>query len=392
MIQGSIIAPILFVLIMGKRTHKKSYPTFLCSCAYWLFAAIEATDLLETIFLLSDSYKHIIYTTEAIICIAMIVATSYAIVTLLSYISPGGDGNNNGKLFQQKFDFLYKVFAGLTAVFFCEVPFVVARCKVLTAGVQHVLPGTFYFWLIKDVVFVGLILVMIFIQKFGHNSLHLPCKPSYDCSIAHFEPEKRDRYIYRYKANYSTVSQTEETEKRSVQGAKALNSIIVQSNVDASQQRTITEQSSQAERMADHNKNELARITVQDGEGDVHCNTGQQSCKTALQPNAGDELISSDSDDSSDVSVIDRRFAISQDAEKVTGSRIDRQHNSSRSSKGHGKAKTSKKEVCTSMTNYNLPVKTEKKVMFKFDMGPGKFLKFKSRSDSPPTMVHDVPR
>ena len=204
--------PVLLAFMMSKRTRKMRNTTFLCSLAYWLILAIEAIDLLETV-VLEDAHKHIIFTTEAMISIVMILATSYAVITLISYMSPVAGDN---KYFEEdeKFDFLYKAIAGSVAVLFCEIPLIVARCRTLAVDLQHILPGTFYVWLIKDIVFVPIILVLIYVQKFGRKYLRLPCKNYDKDTDFHFEPEKRDRYIYKNKRNNLSSSGKDQSKKQ----------------------------------------------------------------------------------------------------------------------------------------------------------------------------------
>ena len=194
------MTPVLLALLMCKRTRKMRYSTFLISCAYWLVLAVEAISLLENV-LLEDTHEHTIYTTEAMISVVTIVSASYAIITLISYLSPVTPASAVDDLESEheKFDFLYRAFVGTVCVLFCEIPLIVARFRMLAMDKQRLLPGTFYVWLIKDVFFVPIILVMIYGQKFGNRYLRLPCKTVDRDTALQFEPEKRDRYIHQYK-------------------------------------------------------------------------------------------------------------------------------------------------------------------------------------------------
>ena len=182
----------LLVLLMGRRTRKMSFNTYLMVFAYWFIIAVECGSLLEML-LISDVDKHVIFTTEAITCIAMIASNTYAIVTLCSYINPRGfiDKAN----MKNKFHFVYIVLVCGCGILFAEIPMLVTRMRLMTS-MPHSLPGSFYLWLIKDIVFIGLILVLGYVQRFGQKYLRLPFKPSVNSSKhVFFQPEKRDRYI-----------------------------------------------------------------------------------------------------------------------------------------------------------------------------------------------------
>ena len=143
-----------------------------------------------------------VYTSEAITCIAMIGANSYAIVTLCSYVNPRGlmpDPNRDDGAVKTKFPFVYIVFMCVTGILFAEIPMLVARFQVLAT--RQTLPGSFYLWLIKDVIFIVLIAVLAYVQRFGHRYLRIPCKPSFDNKHVFFQPEKRDKYINEYRRN-----------------------------------------------------------------------------------------------------------------------------------------------------------------------------------------------
>ena len=131
--------PIMLAMLMGRRTHKMNFNTYMLTFVYWLVTAVEATDLLENA-LLGEDYRHMIYTTEAIIAIVTIICNSYAIVTLCSYVTPAHSKRRRGSSgetpaadkadFEEKFDLLYKGFTGAAGLVFAEIPFLVARFQV----------------------------------------------------------------------------------------------------------------------------------------------------------------------------------------------------------------------------------------------------------------------
>ncbi len=186
----TIVVPVLLTLFMGRRTCKMSYHTAIFVFAYWLVIAIEATDLVEVV-RLGDLYKNVVYTTEAVTCITMIIVNSYAVVTLCSYISPGSDA----KQCKKRFDFIYRVFVGASGILLAEIPFVVARVQIMTAVHMEAIQATFYMWFVKDVLFIALIGAMLILQKFGKTLETLPCKINLDNTEVFFQPEKRDTYI-----------------------------------------------------------------------------------------------------------------------------------------------------------------------------------------------------
>ena len=177
-----------------------SLNTYLLCFSYWLVVAVEATDLIQTA-LLHTQYKHIIYTSEATITIVMIVTNSYAVVTLCSYITPVKANDTKKK--KAQFNILYKMFIGVAAIVFVEVPLLVARFRVLALHISpYNIPGTFYFWLIKDLLLVPMISLAILYNKFGHHLAQLPCQPALlvvDTPNVLFQPEKRDEYIVKKK-------------------------------------------------------------------------------------------------------------------------------------------------------------------------------------------------
>lgn len=183
---------------MGRRTRKMSYNTVLVIFCYWLIAGIEAADLIETAVILSPRYQHVVYTTEAIVSIVMIICNSYSIVTLCSYISPMG--SKDDRTSRRRFNFLYRVLSGAAGVLFVETPLLVARCQIIFGGgAWHRSPAVFYMWLIKDVLLIVLIIVTVVLQKIGLPSVMQPCGISFDNPDVFFQPEKRDVYIVRHK-------------------------------------------------------------------------------------------------------------------------------------------------------------------------------------------------
>jgi hypothetical protein len=193
----SVAIPILISFLMGRRTIKMSFPTYILTFAYWFIIAIESVDMLETI-RLGDVYRNVIYTTMAIVSISMIMTNSYAVVTLCSFISP--QAGRGSKQFGKQFDFIYRILVGCSAILFTEIPLLVARFQILTADISRILPAVFYLWLIKDFIFLCLILVILLAQKLNKRYvLKLPCKMNFDNPDIIFQPEKRDAYIERKK-------------------------------------------------------------------------------------------------------------------------------------------------------------------------------------------------
>ncbi len=193
--------PVLLALFMGRRTRKMNCKTYILNFAYWLVAAIEASDLLESA-LLSKKYKHIICTTEAIVAIVMIITNSYAVITLCSYLTPVNVSLTTNKKYSKKFDLVFKIFVGCAGVLFVETPFVIARFQIMirSGEIHSVLCGTFYMWMLKDVLFIFLIVLMMILQGNIRQRLKTtPCRPTFDSSGVFFEPEKRDTYIYHQK-------------------------------------------------------------------------------------------------------------------------------------------------------------------------------------------------
>lgn len=199
----SIVIPIIVALSMGKRTRKMTIGTYLLSFAYWFVTALESVGLLE-VALKNNQYKRIIFTTETIICITMIVINSYAIVTLCSYINPMNIIDN--KRTTHKFDFVYRVVLAVSGIVFAEIPLFISRCHILVQHKGNALPGTFYVWFMKDILWLVLIPVLLYVQRFGQKYLRIPCKPRFENKHLHFEPEKRDAYINRHKRKIYSVA------------------------------------------------------------------------------------------------------------------------------------------------------------------------------------------
>ncbi|KAK2165065.1 hypothetical protein LSH36_55g04030 [Paralvinella palmiformis] len=196
-IQISVAVPVLISLLMGRRTNKMSFSTYLLTFAYWFVIAIESVDLLDTI-RLGDIYRHVIYTTMSIIAISIIITNSYALVTLCSFISPqAGSGR---KQVHEQFDFIYRTLVGGSGVLFMETPLLVARFQILASDLSKILPAAFYLWLIKDFIFIFLIVAIICTQKVNNKYVaRLPCRVNFDNPDVMFKPEKRDEYIAQQK-------------------------------------------------------------------------------------------------------------------------------------------------------------------------------------------------
>jgi hypothetical protein len=196
-IQSSIFIPALLCLFMGRRSRKMTFNTHLLTFTYWLVTAIEAAELLDYSLLHAD-YSHIIFTTEAIICIVRIITHSYAVVTLCSYISPMRREIDHE--FQKKFDFLYQCFVVISGIIFSEIPLLTARFQIIALNPSNRLPGSFYMWLIKDFIFISLLLVLMVGQRIARkSSAKMLCRIHLDTPNVVFQPEKRDVYIVRKK-------------------------------------------------------------------------------------------------------------------------------------------------------------------------------------------------
>lgn len=202
-IQICLVFPAMLALSMGRRTRKMNLSTSVLVFSYWLITGIEAGSMIETA-LLGDRYIHSVYTTETIVSVVMIIANSYAIVTLCSYISPMGCRDHHAT--KKRFDFLYKTVMGVAGIIFIEIPQLVARCQILaagSAGPNQFLSGVFYMWMIKDILFIPLIITLLLLQKMGRSPIvdviKTPCAVNFDNPDVFFLPEKRDAYIVRHK-------------------------------------------------------------------------------------------------------------------------------------------------------------------------------------------------
>lgn len=190
--------PILLSLLMGRRSRKMAVNTYIFTSVYWLITAIEASDLLETA-MISKVYKHTIFTTEAIVSIVMIITNAYAIVTLCSFLTPSL-GESGG---DHKFDLIYRSFVGLAGIFFVESPMLIARFQIISTNASQVIHGSFYMWVMKDCLFVILIIIILLHQQFRKKyvkyfKLQASTAP-FDNPSVDFEPEKRDVYIHKVK-------------------------------------------------------------------------------------------------------------------------------------------------------------------------------------------------
>src|SRR6218665_1140391 len=193
----------MLALAMGRRTRKMNLQTCLIVFCYWLVTGIEAGSMIETA-LLGDRYVNSVYTTETIVSVVMIIANSYAIVTLCSYISPMGCRDEQAT--NKRFDFLFKTMMGATGIVLVETPQLVARCQILAAGSTgpyQYLSGVFYMWMFKDILFIPLIITLLLLQKMGGHRvvkvIKTPCSVNFDNPDVLFLPEKRDAYIIRHK-------------------------------------------------------------------------------------------------------------------------------------------------------------------------------------------------
>ena len=180
---------------MGRRTMKMYLNTYIFSFLYWLVLAIEAADLLESA-MLNQVHQHVVFTTEAIVSIIMILCSSYAIVTLCSFITPAGE-DGNGKRNAQ-FNFLYRSFVGVTGIFLGELPFLIARIQIIAKDSHRVIQGSFYMWVVKDLLMMGLIVIVLFGQKITSKYdkiFNSSCTPLFDNPNVFFQPEVRDRHL-----------------------------------------------------------------------------------------------------------------------------------------------------------------------------------------------------
>ena len=210
-----MVSPVLLALIMGRRTGKMRLNTQLLVFAYWFIGALDAIELLESA-MLSKEYKHVIFTTEAIVFISLILSNSYALVTLCSYLAPKDDDDLELERYSKKFNFVYKAVISNIAILFCEIPMLVARFQILFTSLHRVVIGSFILWIIKNLIFIVLIFLYVFLPKIQKGVSRWKCKPMIDSDKAFFKPEKRDAYIYTHQfkqARRSALKKESPTER-----------------------------------------------------------------------------------------------------------------------------------------------------------------------------------
>jgi len=196
---------------MGHRTRKMSCSTVVLVACYWLLVGIETADLIaiDTIATATASL-HAIVSSAAIIAIAAILSSSYAAVTLCSFISPtdddGGPPSNSRVRRLPTFDALYRVVVAATGILFVEIPLVVVRSQVIAAANQapafRRLPVVFCMWLIKDSAFIAIavVTVVLYVVKARRGKTEgMSCnscgRMAFDNPDVFFAPEKRDTYL-----------------------------------------------------------------------------------------------------------------------------------------------------------------------------------------------------
>jgi len=224
LIQLTLVVPALLTLAMGYRTRKMSCATVIIVSCYWLVTGIETADLIAIDILITAVRSlHAIVSSAAIIAIASILSSSYAVVTLCSFISPSdgttsprtGTGNSptlnagNPRTRLPTFDALYRVIVGASGILFAEVPLVVVRSQVIAVyyrqssqTLSRQLPVVFILWLIKNTTFILIAMVLVAIytvrvrRKVGGDVLCNACgRMAFDNPDVFFAPEKRDTYI-----------------------------------------------------------------------------------------------------------------------------------------------------------------------------------------------------
>lgn len=194
-LQCCMVVPIIVSLMMGRRTRKMSYNVYVLVFVYWFVTTVEAVNVMEVV-KLGVVDKHVICTTESIVAIVIIVTNSYAVVTLCSYITPTSSTHlKSGK----KFDRLYAAFIAASGILFAEIPLFITKIQILYYVHSHdslLLPGTFYMWMLKNILFTGLIAFMILVRRvMPKKYARIPCRPLFDSKDVFFKPEKRDIYI-----------------------------------------------------------------------------------------------------------------------------------------------------------------------------------------------------
>lgn len=236
-----------------------SYTTALMSFTYWLVTSIECASLIETTLLCGYSKVHFAVTTQVTVCVACILANSYAIVTLCSYLSPMTCKGDKTEV-KARFDVIFKCIVGVTGVVFVEIPQLVARFQMLASAldwpseemefehpsaaehrsidvgdypnastpsavklpmdrmvkvsgdmlgfdpdvIYNSFPTSFYMWAFKDGIMIVVIIASLVLQRFGQSPPILlrilgegrNCAgAAFDNPDTFFVPEKRDKYI-----------------------------------------------------------------------------------------------------------------------------------------------------------------------------------------------------
>jgi len=203
----TLVVPSLLTLAMGVRTRKMSASTVILVACYWLVAGIETADLVAIdIIGTATASLHPVVSTAAIIAIASILSSSYAVVTLCSFISPTDSASTTTSRRRfPTFDGLYRTVVGAAGILFAEIPLMVVRSRVIAAGSEsstsHPLPVVFYIWLIKDSAFIVVAVAMsaIYVVRVRRNTGGRSCnscgRMAFDNPDVFFAPEKRDTYI-----------------------------------------------------------------------------------------------------------------------------------------------------------------------------------------------------
>ena len=182
-----------------------SCATVVIVACYWLFIGIETADLIAIdIVSAAAGSLHAIVSSTAVIAIASILSSSYAVVTLCSFISPTDDGTTNSRRHLLSFDQLYRVIVGAVGILFAEIPLVSVRSQIIAAYHQsstfRQLPAVFCIWLVKDVAFIIIAVVMVVMymvkarRKTGAGGSSCG-RMAFDNPDVFFAPEKRDTYI-----------------------------------------------------------------------------------------------------------------------------------------------------------------------------------------------------
>jgi len=206
LIQVTLVVPSLLTLAMGHRTRKMSCATVVIVSCYWLLTGIETADLISIdIVSTAVGSLHAIVSSAAVIAIASILSSSYAVVTLCSFICPT-DGASSSRTWLPTFDRLYRVIVGTTGIVFAEIPLVVVRSQVIAAynhqsGTSRLLPAVFILWFVKDSTFIliSMVLAVIYVVRVRRKVGAIACdscgRMAFDNPDVFFAPEKRDTYI-----------------------------------------------------------------------------------------------------------------------------------------------------------------------------------------------------